>query len=59
MGNTSFAEDQFYVGMPEGHQLVPGSLGSGHLASSFEGRRENLAKAGEGRRQGEGRNHCL
>lgn len=57
MGGTSFYEAQFHLGMLEGHQQVPGLLGSGHLASSFEGRRENLTKAGEGRRQG--RNRCL
>lgn len=54
---ASFSEAQFHVGMPEGYQQVTGLLGSGHLAASFEGRRENLAKAGERRKQGG--NHCL
>lgn len=47
-GGASFSEAQFHLGMPEGHQQVPSLLGSGHLAASSEGRRENLAKVGEG-----------
>lgn len=56
-GGASFSEAQFHLGMPEGHQQVPGLLGSGHLAASSEVRRESLAKVGEGRRQGG--NGCL
>lgn len=43
-GEACFPETQFYLGLPEGHQQVTGLLGSGHLAASSEGRRENLAK---------------
>lgn len=43
-GEVCFPETQFYLGLPEGHQQVTGLLGSGHLAASSEGRRENLAK---------------
>lgn len=56
-GGACFPETQFYLGLPEGHQQVTGLLGSGHLAASSEGRRENLAKESERRRQGG--NRCL